>query len=60
MFKAEEVSPTFGSVTQAVVISSGDFVEHKFCFAVPVFSQMDAAIGMILLSNTAGDSHAQV
>lgn len=60
MFKAEEVYPTFGSVTQTVMISSGDFVEQKFCFAAPVFNEMDAAIGMILLSNTVGASHAQL
>lgn len=60
MFKAEDVYPTFESVPSTVLISSGDFVQHKFCFAAPVFSQMDAAIGMILLSNTVGDSHAQL
>lgn len=60
MFKAQEVYPTFGSVTQTAMISSGDFVEQKFCFVQPVFNQMDAAIGMILLSNTVGASHAQL
>lgn len=58
--KAGEVHPTFESVTQTVVTSKGDSVEHKFCFAAPVLSQLGAATGVILLSNTAGDSHAQL
>lgn len=54
--KAEEVHPAFESVTQTVMSSSGDFVEHKFCFAAPVLSQLGAAAGTILLSNAVGDS----
>lgn len=62
--QAEEVYPALERVTQTMcdtaMISSGDFVEHQFCFAAPVFSQLDGAMGMTLLSSTAGDSHAQL